>query len=115
MIAVEQVMLRTLFIGLPALFVVLGIPLALKVVPQNKFYGYRNSLTLSSPDAWYQINFVTGLALIAAGIVAGLLILMLGYEVIALKPENRYLVGIMLTVLVTMLFLIPVVIYSDRF
>jgi hypothetical protein len=112
---VEQVMLRTLFIGLPALFLVLGIPLALRVVPQNKFYGFRTSATFSSPDTWYQINFATGLALIAAGVMAGLLALMLSYGLIVLKAENRYIVGIMLTILVTMLFMIPVVIYSDRF
>jgi hypothetical protein len=62
-------MLRTLFVGLPALFLVLGISLALRVVPQNKFYGFRTSATFSSPDTWYQINFATGLALIAAGVM----------------------------------------------
>ena len=53
--------------------------------------------------------------MIAAGVMAGLLALMLSYGLIALKAENRYIVGIMLTILVTMLFMIPVVIYSDRF
>ena len=44
--------------------------------------------------------------------MAGFLILLLSYGVIALKPEARYLVGIILAVLVMMLFLIEVVIYS---
>src|SRR6202022_582188 len=81
-------MLRTLFIGLPLFFLVLGIPLALRVVPQNKFYGFRTSATFSSPDTWYQINFATGLALVAAGVMAGLLALMLSYGLIALPPRG---------------------------
>ena len=70
-------MLRVLFVGLPALLLVLGIPLALKLVPPNRFYGYRTSTTFSSLEAWYQINFATGLALIAAAIVGGLSVLLL--------------------------------------
>jgi hypothetical protein len=57
-------MLHTFFIGLPLLTILLGIPLALKVVPPNRFYGFRTATTFSSPEAWYQINFATGLALL---------------------------------------------------
>ena len=108
-------MLRALFIGLPALLLVVGIPLALKLVPPNQFYGFRTSMTFSSPEAWYQINFATGLAMIAAGLVSRLLVLLLSYGVITLQPEPRYVLGLLLTTLVMLLFLIPVVIYSDRF
>jgi hypothetical protein len=107
-------MLRMLFIGLPALLLVSGIPLALKFVPPNRFYGFRTSTTFSSLDAWYQINFATGLALIAAGLV-GLLSVLLPSRGIMLKPEPRYVMGLLLTGIVTLLFLIPVVIYSNRF
>jgi hypothetical protein len=108
-------MLRGLFIGLPALMVGLGIPLALKLVPPNRFYGFRTSTTFSSLDAWYQINFATGLAMIAAGIVGGLFALVLSYGLPAMKPEVRYLTGVLLTALVTAAFFIPVVIYSGKF
>jgi hypothetical protein len=107
--------LRTLFIGLPALMFALGLPLALKWVPPNRFYGFRTSTTFSSQDAWYQINLATGLALIAAGVVGGLLALLLSYGMISLKPETRYIAGVLLTVLATIAFLLPVVIYSNRF
>ncbi|MGH6836911.1 MAG: SdpI family protein [Methylocella sp.] len=63
----------------------LGIPLASKLVAPNRFYGFRTSTTFSSPEAWYQINFATGLALIAAGLVSGLLVLLLSYGIIMLK------------------------------
>ena len=93
----------------------LGIPLALKLVQPNRFYGYRTSTTFSSLEAWYQINFATGLALIAAAIVGGLSVLLLSQGIITLKPEPRYIMGLLLTVVVMLLFLIPVVLYSNRF
>jgi SdpI/YhfL family protein len=108
-------MLRMLFIGVPALLLVSGIPLALKFVPPNRFYGFRTSTTFSSLAAWYQINFATGLALIAAGLVGLLSVLLLSKGMITLKPEPRYVMGLLLTGIVTLLFLIPVVIYSNRF
>ena|SRR5438445_283654 len=106
-------MVRALFMGLPALMLVLGIPLALRLVPPNRFYGYRTPTTFASPEAWYQVNFATGLALISAGLVSGICILLLSYVVIALKPEARFVIGILLTGLFTLLFLIPVF-YSNR-
>lgn len=93
----------------------LGIPLAFNLVPPNRFYGFRTPTTFSSLEAWYQINFATDLATMAAGAVSGLLCLLLSYGVVALKPEPRYIMGILLTGVITLLFLIPVVIYSNRF
>ncbi len=107
--------LRTLFVGLPALMLVLGVPLALKLVPPNRFYGYRTATSFASPEAWYQINFATGLALIAAGAASGTFALLLSQGVIELKPEPRFILGVAFTGIVTLLFLIPVVIYSNKF
>jgi uncharacterized membrane protein len=108
-------MLRILFVGLPALMFVLGIPLAMKLVPPNRIYGFRTSTTFSSPEAWYQINFALGLALITSGIVAGLLALLVTSGMIGLKQENQYIVGILLTVIIMAVFTIPVIIYSNKF
>ena len=83
-------------------------------MPPNRFYGFRTATSYSSADAWYQINFATGLALVAAGAVAGLLVLFLSHGLFTLKPEVRYLVGILLTAIITLVFLVPVVIYSNR-
>jgi hypothetical protein len=100
---------------LPALLLVLGIPLALRVVPPNRFYGYRTATTFASPEAWYRINFATGLALIAAGLASGICVYLLSQGMFALKPEARVMASILLTGLITLLCLIPVVIYSSRF
>jgi SdpI/YfhL protein family len=108
-------MLRALFIGLPILVFLSAVPLTLKLVPPNRFYGYRTATTLSSLDAWYQVNFATGLAMIAAGIVGGIAVLLLDQGVIVLKLESRYIIGISITGLATLLFLIVVVVYADRF
>ena len=106
--------LRVLFIAFPAVTFVLGIPLILRLVPPNRFYGFRTTTSYSSADAWYQLNFATGLALVAAGAVAGLLALFLSHGMFTLKPEVRYLAGIVLTGLITLAFLFPVVIYSNK-
>ena len=66
-------------------------------MPPNRFYGFRTTTSYSSADAWYQLNFATGLALVAAGGVAGLLVLFLSHGTFTLKPEVRYLAGIVLT------------------
>ena len=107
-------LLRALFIALPALTFALGIPLILRLVPPNRFYGFRTATSYSSADAWYQINFATGLALVAAGAVAGLLVLFLSHGPFTLKPEVCYLMGILFTAIITLAFLVPVVIYSNK-
>ena len=55
---------------LPGLAVVLGIPMALALIPPNRFYGYRTRKTLSSADVWYRANRVCGWSLVIAGIAA---------------------------------------------
>jgi SdpI/YhfL family protein len=46
---------------LPGLAVVFGIPMALGLIPPNRFYGYRARTTLSSVHVWYRANCVFGL------------------------------------------------------
>jgi len=46
--------------------------------------------------------------------MAGFLVLFLSHGLFTLKPEVRYLVGILFTAIVTLAFLVPVVIYSNK-
>jgi uncharacterized membrane protein len=55
---------------MPALAVMLGVPMALGLVPPNRFYGYRTRKTLSSVVVWYRANRISGSSLIIAGIAA---------------------------------------------
>ncbi len=55
---------------LPGMAIVFGIPMALGLIPPNRFYGYRTRKTLSSVDVWYRANRFSGWALAIAGIAA---------------------------------------------
>jgi len=107
-------MLRAIFIGLPALTLALGIPLVLKLVLPNRFYGFRTTTELFVCRCLVSAQLCHGLALVAGGAVAGLLALFLSHGMFTLKPEVRYLAGIVLTGLITLAFLFPVVIYSNK-
>ncbi len=63
--------------GLGAFFAVLSLPLALRVVPMNRWYGIRIPKAYESEENWYEINayggkllLVYGLALVAFGYLA---------------------------------------------
>src|SRR2546423_6630531 len=54
---------------------IVSIPLILKLVPRNPFYGFRTRSTLASDEIWFRANYFAGWALlIAAGVSAALLI-----------------------------------------
>ena len=55
---------------LPAFLICLAIPMALGLVPPNRFYGFRTPKTMSSPAVWYPANRVSGWCIIAAGLLA---------------------------------------------
>jgi uncharacterized membrane protein len=55
---------------LPGLAVVLGIPMALGIIPPNRFYGYRTRKTFSSAEVWYRANCFSGWSLVVAGVLA---------------------------------------------
>lgn len=111
----KVLMLRWLSIGLPSLLIIVGLPLALRLIPPNQFYGFRTTTAFSSSEVWYRLNFLTGLALIVAGIVGGLLVGCLFHGAFGLKPEVRYLTSIIVVALAMLISLLPVVIYSNRF
>jgi uncharacterized membrane protein len=51
------------------LLVLLAIPLWLRRVPPNRFYGVRTRATLSDEARWYDVNARSGLDLFVAGVV----------------------------------------------
>jgi uncharacterized membrane protein len=55
---------------LPLVFVFVGGPMALKLVPPNGFYGVRTAEALSSADAWYSANFAAGAVAVLFGLAA---------------------------------------------
>ncbi len=55
---------------LPGLAIVFGIPMALGVIPPNRFYGYRTRKTLGSTAIWYQANRAAGWSMVLCGAAA---------------------------------------------
>lgn len=60
---------RAVSFGFPVLLVFLAVPMILRLVPPNRFYGYRTAASLSSAENWYHANFVSGCGLALAGVL----------------------------------------------
>ena len=54
-----------------ALFIVLAIPLMLRKVPPNVFYGYRTRATLTNEALWYEVNAHFGRGFLIGSAVSG--------------------------------------------
>ena len=50
------------------LLIGLAMPMLLKKVPRNSFYGFRTGYTVSSDEVWYRANQIAGIALAAVGL-----------------------------------------------
>jgi len=59
------------------LLILLAVPLWLRMVPPNHFYGVRTRATLGDEQRWYAVNASAGFDLLLSGIVllAGILVL----------------------------------------
>jgi uncharacterized membrane protein len=69
--------ITALYSAVGLLFVGLGIPLALRRVPPNAWYGFRTAKTFSDPRIWYSANRVSGIDLMIAGVVLAIGVMVL--------------------------------------
>jgi hypothetical protein len=53
----------------PLTIILVCLPLALRLIPQNPWYGVRVREAYASDTSWYAVNQVGGLALIGASLV----------------------------------------------
>lgn len=58
----------------PAIFGIIGLMLALQMVPPNSTTGFRTGRTLSNEAVWYAVNTNVGWALMLSGIVSAAII-----------------------------------------
>ena len=61
----------------------ISIPLILRKVPPNSFYGCRTRKTLSDPKIWYEANHISGIDFCLSGaivLVAAMLMLVFGQD-----------------------------------
>ena len=59
------------------LLIVFAVPLWMRMVPPNRFYGVRTRATLGDRERWYAVNATSGFDLLFSGIVllAGILVI----------------------------------------
>ncbi len=88
---------------LPIVNILISLPLVLKLVPLNRWYGFRTRKTLSNADIWYEANYKGGVGLIVASVIA------LGARVVLMQSFERgtgavlsmfFLMGCMMVALV---------------
>jgi len=59
-----------LFAGL--LLAGVSVPMIMRIIPPNPFYGFRLPKTMNNPEIWYEINAYSGRWLFAAGLLEAL-------------------------------------------
>lgn len=59
----------SLLLKMGGIFIALGLPLALRIVPPNGLYGFRTKKTLSNQEIWYKANAYSGRCFLISGIV----------------------------------------------
>ncbi len=55
---------------LPILLFILSLPLLLKIIPPNRFYGYRSGKSKANEKIWYKTNRLWGMLGVIASIIA---------------------------------------------
>ena len=56
--------------AIPAvIFFVISIPLAIGVIPRNRFYGFRTRKTLTDDATWFRVNRFAGIAIMIASVI----------------------------------------------
>ena len=68
---------RTQLIAACVLFMIISIPLILRVVPPNGIYGFRTASTQSNSAIWYPANAFMGWALLVAAAISATVLLIL--------------------------------------
>jgi uncharacterized membrane protein len=89
---------KLLLVG-PLLLAAISLPMALRIVPPNGFYGLRTSETLSSAEVWYRSNLQAGIAGVALGL-AGAALVFATMRISSLTEEARVLLAGAVVVLI---------------
>lgn len=65
------------------LLIVISIPLILKKIPPNCFYGFRIKKTLTNPEIWYKANKYGGISILISSLFT-----LIGYTVLLLNRDR---------------------------
>lgn len=61
--------LLLLYVGTSALLVLISLPLIMRKIKPNPFYGFRTRQTLEDPELWYSVNELFARHLLIAGLL----------------------------------------------
>lgn len=86
---------QVLFAGVGLVSIVVGLPLARRIVRPNRWYGLRVPATFADEHVWYEANAVAGRDLMRLG--AALLLVALGLPRVA--PISRAAYAVTCTIL----------------
>lgn len=67
----ENIML--MYVGFGLLLSVLAIPMILRKIKPNPFYGFRVPKAINNPEIWYEINAYSGYWFFATGLVSAVM------------------------------------------
>ena len=97
---------------LGGLLVVVALPLALRLVPMNRFYGVRIPEAFESDERWYDINAFGGRALAVYGLV--LFAFALATRDIAPSPRSPWSIAYMVGPLLPLMGVLSLVVSRAR-
>jgi uncharacterized membrane protein len=80
------------------LLILFAVPLWMRMVPPNRFYGVRTRATLGDEERWYAVNASAGLDMFVSGTVLLAGILVLEHVGATWPPEFRNLAAAALLV-----------------
>ena len=81
-----------------ALLILFAVPLWMRMVPPNRYYGVRTRATLGDTERWYAVNATVGLDMFVSGIVLLAGILVIEHLGASWPPEFRNLAAAALLV-----------------
>jgi len=107
----NDVQLVGLVIALAGLLVVgISIPLILRRIPMNRFYGVRIPKSFVSDDNWYAINAYGGRFLAVAGVIISVVGLIIRFR--PLTGETAIVVAGVAPAIILVLAIIPVLMFA---
>jgi uncharacterized membrane protein len=89
--------------GIPVISILVAVPLVMQKVPQNYWYGFRTRKTLSDSTIWYRANYLGGVNLLYAGVIA---VCINGVLAVTLHGTLLMLAGSLVTLITTMIALL---------
>jgi hypothetical protein len=88
-----MIILKFMFVFSDLLLTVLAVPMRMRKIPPNGWYGSRVKKTMENHDIWYPVNAYSGKWLLAVGLVQAMTPIGFLIEGCRLRTGNTFLPG----------------------